>query len=273
MTAAGPDGDPSRARAERTDDLSLVGRTALVTGSGRNIGRATVLELARHGADVVVNTRSNRAEAEAVAAEAEALGVRAAVFVGDITDPETVRSLAAEARAAFGRVDIYVSNAARRLSKGFHETTDEDWHRHLNMQLTTSWYLAKAFVPGMEEAGWGRIIHIGGPDGWYGGHRRFPHAAAKGGLRTLTKGLATELGSKGITVNDVVPGFVETARDPVTHPHINPEYTASKIKDIPIGRQVSTDEVAWACAWLCSRRSGGITGAAIHVDGGERMLG
>ena len=127
-------------------------------------------------------------------------------------------------------MDIYVSNAARRLHKTFFDTTNEDWHFFLNQQLTASWYLAKAFVPGMIDAGWGRIIHINGPDGYSGGWTRIPHSTAKGALRTLTKSLAAGLGEYGITVNDVNPGFMDTVRDYETHPGVTPEYSAQRAR-------------------------------------------
>ena len=177
-----------------TDEFGIAGKTLLVTGSGRNLGKAIVLEFAARGANVVVNSRSNAAEAQQVAAEAEALGGKAIVVLGDAAEKSTVLELKARAEEAFGQVDIYVSNAARRLHKDFWETTDEDWHRYLNQQLTASWYLAKAFAPGMRERGWGRILHMNGPDGWSGGPTRLPHSTAKGGLRTFTKSLARSLG-------------------------------------------------------------------------------
>ena len=138
-----------------TDEFGIAGKTLLVTGSGRNLGKAIVLEFAARGANVVVNSRSNADEAQQVAAEAEALGGKAIVVLGDAAEKSTVLELKARAEEAFGQVDIYVSNAARRLHKDFWETTDEDWHRYLNQQLTASWYLAKAFAPGMRERGWG----------------------------------------------------------------------------------------------------------------------
>ena len=253
-------------------DLLFDGKTVLVTGSGRNIGRAIAVEFGRRGANVIVNSRSNWAEAESIAREIEAFGSKSLVVLGDVSDPEVVSSIASRAIDTFGRVDIYVSNAARRLHKDFFETTDEDWHRHLNMQLTASWYLAKAFVPGMKEAGWGRIVHVNGPDGWSGGVHRIPHSTAKGGLRTLTKGLAYELGPYGITVNDVVPGFTDTIRDPVTHPN-HLETRDAKISETPIRRQIYPEELAWACIVLCAERSAAITGTALHVNGGKHMIG
>jgi NAD(P)-dependent dehydrogenase (short-subunit alcohol dehydrogenase family) len=255
------------------DDFGLTGKTALVTGSGRNIGRAIVLELAARGANVIVNTKSNEAEANGVAREAERLGVRSLVVMGDASDLATVDRMRARAQEVFGGVDIYVSNAARRLYKDFFETTNDDWHYHLNQQLTASWYLAKAFAPGMRDRGWGRVVHINGEDGWLGGRSRIPHSTAKAGLRTLTKSLAKALGQYGITVNDVSPGFMETIRDPETHPELTPERTEEIIRRIPIRREPTPEELAWACGFLSSKRSAAITGAVIHVDGGFFALG
>lgn len=255
-------------------DLDFTGRTILVTGSGRNIGRAIIVEFAARGANVVVNARSNRAEAEDVADEARALGAEALVVIGEAADPIVVATMKAEAEARFGRVDISVSNAARRPFKDFWETTDDDWHHYLNQQLSASWYLAKAFAPGMRDAGFGRIIHINGPDGYAGGWTRVPHSTAKGGLRALTKSLARGLGAHGITVNDINPGYTETVRDPETHPFLIGEVNrAETVARIPIGRGTDPRELAFACAFLCSVPAGCITGSCLHVDGGMSMLG
>jgi NAD(P)-dependent dehydrogenase (short-subunit alcohol dehydrogenase family) len=256
-----------------SDDFGITGKTALVTGSGRNIGRAIVLELAGHGANVIVNARSNTAEAEAVAKEAEDLGVRSLVVMGEADDKATVERMRTQADKTFGGVDIYVSNAARRLYKDFFTITDEDWDYYLNQQLTASWYLAKAFVPGMRDRGWGRVVHINGEDGWLGGYSRIPHSVGKGGLRTLTKSLASGLGQYGITVNDVSPGFIETIRDMETHPEVTQERTREFLPAIPIRRQPTPEELAWACVFLCSTRSAAITGTVIHVNGGQWMFG
>jgi 3-oxoacyl-[acyl-carrier protein] reductase len=256
-----------------TDDFGIAGKTALVTGSGRNIGRAIVLELASHGANVIVNARSNKGEADAVAKEAEDLGVRALVVMGEADDKAAVERMRTKSEETFSGVDIYVSNAARRLYKDFFTITDEDWDYYLDQQLTASWHLAKAFVPGMRDRGWGRVIHINGEDGWLGGYSRIPHSVGKGGLRTLTKSLASGLGQYGITVNDVSPGFIETVRDMETHPEVTPERTAEFLPVIPIRRQPTPEELAWACVFLCSTRSAAITGVVIHVNCGEWMFG
>src|SRR5918995_478194 len=155
-------------------DLDFTGKTILVTGSGRNIGRAIVLEFAARGANVIINARTNEQEARGVEKEAQALGAKTLVVMGTAGEVKTVEEMKRRAEETFGRVDIYVSNAARRLHKTFFETSNEDWHFFLNQQLSASWYLAKAFVPGMVEARWGRIIHINGPDGYSGGWDGIP---------------------------------------------------------------------------------------------------
>lgn len=250
------------------DEFGLAGKTLLVTGSGRNLGKAIVLEFAARGANVIVNARSNKAEADEVAAQANELGGKSIVVMGEAADREVVQEMKRRAEEAFGGVDMYVSNAARRLHRDFWNTTDEDWHRYLNQQLTASWYLAKAFVPRMRERSWGRIVHMNGPDGWEGGWTRIPHSTAKGGLRTLTKSLAAGLGEYGITVNDIDPGVANTIRDPETHPGVTAERSAQIASTIPIRRQPEPAEVAWACAFLCAERSAAITGIALRVDGG-----
>jgi NAD(P)-dependent dehydrogenase (short-subunit alcohol dehydrogenase family) len=256
------------------NDLDFAGKTILVTGSGRNIGRVIILEFARRGANVIINARTNVEAAQAVENEARALGAKTLVVMGAAGELTTVEEMKRRATDRFGHVDIYVSNAARRLHKSFFETTNEDWHFFLNQQLTASWYLAKAFVPGMIAARWGRIVHINGADGYTGGWMRVPHATAKGALRSFTKSLAAGLAEHGITVNDVVPGFMDTVRDEQTHPGLSPDQSAQLAsRRIPIRRQPRMDELSFAVAFLCSPRAGAITGSAIHVDGGARMLG
>ena len=257
-----------------TDPFELSGHTAVITGSGRNIGRCIAVELAGAGVNIVLNGRSNTDELESVRAEVETAGSKAIIVLGDAAEKSTAERLRDEAERAFGHADIVVSNAAKRLHKDFFDTTDEDWHRHLNQQLTGSWYLAKAFVPGMCDGGWGRIIHVNGPDGWNGGPTRIPHSTAKGGLRTLTKSLAAGLGQYGITVNDIIPGFTATIRDFTTHPDwADPNFVVERAKRVPIGRMTTPEELAWAALFLCSQRSGAINGTALHVDGGGYRIG
>ncbi|MEV7630636.1 SDR family oxidoreductase [Actinoplanes sp. NPDC089786] len=254
-------------------DLDFTGKTVLVTGSGRNIGRAVILEFAARGANVVINARdtdTDRAEAEEVRSEAEKHGVGALVVLGDAADRDTVARFKEASEQHFGRVDIYVSNAMHRMYReSFFDTTDEDWHYYLNQQLTASWYLAKAFVPAMRDAGWGRIIHMNGPNAWTGSWAAAPISSGKAGLHALTKSLASGLGQYGITVNDVNPGFVDVTRDSGLDDSTAMRRAATE--QMAIKRVILPDEVAWTCAVLSSERSGAITGTVINIDGGRAV--
>ena len=251
-----------------TEDLDLSGRTALVTGSGRNIGRACVLEFARAGANVVVNTRSNADEANAVVEEARALGAKAVAALGDVGKPADVDAIVRTAREAFGSVDIYVSNAAVRKRQSLLEISDEDWDAILTSNLSASFYLARRIVPDMIEKKWGRIMHIAGHDGFRGSLNRAHNVTAKLGMHGLSKAMAKELGPHGITVNTVVAGSFNTTRDPVHYP----DWTAEgRAKSNPLGRIGDPSELAWLCLFLSSPRSGYMTGQAFHINGGENM--
>jgi NAD(P)-dependent dehydrogenase (short-subunit alcohol dehydrogenase family) len=263
-------------------ERELEGKTALVTGSGRNIGRATVLELAAKGANVVINTRSNVDEAKAVADEAKALDVGTLTVVGDISDPSTVEELQEQADAAFGGIDVLVSNAALRPAQSFFDMPPEDFVNILNVQLVSAFRLARAFAPGMAERHWGRIIHITGPDAFVGLADRAHNVTAKGGLRALTKALAIELGPHGITVNDVAPGAIHVEQREATHPVVGAAQSRpSSVVDgddritrrIPVRRWGTAEDVAYACGFLASPRAGFFTGTVLCCFGGQWMPG
>lgn len=258
-----------RARAGRegserlTPERDLEGKTALVTGSGRNLGRAILLEFAARGANVVINARSNRAEAEAVAGEARALGADALVALGDVGDGDAVRSIVGEALGRFPSIDISVSNVATRPHQDVLDVSPEEWRRALATNLDASFHLAQAVAPSMIERGWGRIIHIGGGFGVAPG--RVHTLVGKAGLLGLTRTLAADLGRYGITANLVAPAAVDVSGERGGAP------PASGPDAVPAGRWGTPADVAWACAFLASERSGFITGQTLYVNGGRMM--
>ena len=242
----------------------LEGRVALVTGSGRNIGRAIILKLAAEGANVVVNARSNREEAESVAAEAAALGVESLVAVADVADEPQVGGMFAAAIERFGKVDILVSNAAIRPHKPFLELTLEDYERVRGVVLDGAFYCARAAIPSMKRNGSGRIVFLTGDGAWNGSAQRSHVSAAKMGVVGLARGLASEFAPDNIRVNVVSPGRIDTSRDLAWYPQQNMADTS----EIPLGRLGAVDDIAAACVFLVTDACGFITGQTIHVNGG-----
>ena len=242
----------------------LEGKVALVTGSGRNIGRATVLQLAREGANVVVNARSNQAEADAVVREAQALGVKALTVIADMARKDQVDAMAAKALSEFGRVDILINNAAIRPHKPFAEVSVEDWEAVRGVVLDGAFYLTRALIEPMVENRYGRILFFTGEGAFTGGSGRAHVSAAKMGLVGFARALASEFAQHNIRVNVVSPGRIDTRRD-------NPEWyqgRAPNAAGIPLGRQGKVDEIAATCLFLVSDDGGFITGQTIHVNGG-----
>ena len=241
---------------------SLQGKVALVTGSGRNIGRATVLELARLGADVVVNARSNRDEAESVAAEARDLGVRAIVRIADVGNEHQAFGLVGSATSEFGRVDILVNNAGMRQSKPFTELTIEDWRAVNAVNMDAPFCTSKAVARGMIDRGWGRIINISGLNAFKGRVEWAHVCAGKMGALGLTRALAVELAPYGIRVNHIVPGAFDTTRVE------GQAMPAAETSGIPAGRLGLPEEIGKTVAFLASDAADYITGQTIHVNGG-----
>jgi NAD(P)-dependent dehydrogenase (short-subunit alcohol dehydrogenase family) len=242
----------------------LEGKVALVTGSGRNIGRATVLKLAGEGADVVVNARSNQAEAEAVAAEARQLGVKAMAVLADVSNKEQVDSMVNMAMSEFGKVDILINNAAIRPHKPFTELTLEDWEYVRGVVLDGGFYATRAVINSMVDHNYGRILFFTGDGAFRGGAGRSHVSAAKMGLVGFARGLASEFAGQNIRVNVVSPGSIDTSR-------ANPEWYAGRPPNtdgIPMGRQGMVDEIAATCLFLVSDDGGFITGQTLHVNGG-----
>jgi 3-oxoacyl-[acyl-carrier protein] reductase len=242
----------------------LDGKVALVTGSGRNIGRATVLKLAAEGAHVVVNSRTNQAEAEAVAREAQGFGVKALSILADVSQKEQVDRMVARALSEFGRIDILINNAAIRPHKPFTELTVQDWEAVRGVILDGALYCTLAVIKSMVANRYGRILFFTGEGAFTGGSGRAHVSAAKMGLVGLARSLASEFAAYNIRVNVVSPGSIDTTR-------AHPEWYQGRVPNaagIPLGRQGTVEEIAATCLFLVTDDSGFITGQTIHANGG-----
>ena len=247
--------------------MSLEGKVALVTGAGRNIGRATVLELAARGADVIVNVRSNREEAEAVAKEAEALGVKALPVLADVGDQGQVNAMVQQTLGQFGKIDILINNAGLRQRAPILEMTLEQWRSVMAVNLDGPFFTCQAIIPSMKANGWGRIINVSGLQAFKGRAEWAHVSAAKMGALGLTRALSAELAEHGILVNHIVPGAYDTtpAHEMSTQATRTSEQRGA---GIPVGRLGYPEELAKACAFLASDDASFITGQTIHVNGG-----
>lgn len=251
--------------------MTFSGRTALVTGSGRNIGRAIALAFATAGINLAVNVRQNTAQGEAVAKEARAFGVEAAVITGDIADPSEDARMVAEIESALGPVDYLVDCASPRQRLSFLEISVEDWQAVLGSTLSSTFYLSRLVLPGMAERNFGRIIAIGGAVTTVA-VPRFAHVvAAKHGLAGLVKAIAVEFGASGVTANVVSPGWTDTPRDAAEYP-VWPPPREQLAAMLSIPRLGQPDEIATACLFLASDEAGYITGQDLQVNGGLRAV-
>jgi 3-oxoacyl-[acyl-carrier protein] reductase len=241
------------------------GRAALITGAGRNIGRACVLGLAEDGFNVAINGSSDRAACEKVAKEAEKLGAKAIVIMGDVGKPDECKRIAGETIKAFGAVDALLNNAALRPNKPFLEMSDADWQRVIDVDMNAAIWLARACLPGMVQKGWGRIVNFAGMNAIHGHAGRTPVSVAKHGVWGLTKALAMEFGPKGITTNTISPGPI--APD-IEQKNASAQARAQSIARVPLGRMGKPVEVAAAARLLVSDAGAYINGQMIQVNGG-----
>jgi 3-oxoacyl-[acyl-carrier protein] reductase len=244
----------------------LSGKAAIVTGAGRNIGRAIALALADGGASILVNARSNRAEADAVAREIEALGVKALVHIGDVADPAAVQAMADAAVKDFGRIDFLVNNAALRREKPFAEMDYAEWRKILDVTLDGAFHCTKACLPALKKSGAGTIVNIGGLSAHTGARNRAHVVTAKAGIIGFTRALAHDLADDGITVNCVVPGLIGTPR-----PKDKPEPAHHLTHQTITGERGGPQDVAAAVRFLCGPGARYITGQAIHTNGGAYL--
>ncbi|MDA0652040.1 MAG: SDR family oxidoreductase [Proteobacteria bacterium] len=247
--------------------MSETRRTAFITGSGRNIGRAVALALAADGLNVIINGSSRRELCEPVADEARALGVEAAIIMGDIGNRDDVARMTATALEQFGTVDVMVNNAAIRPRKPFLEMTDADWDLVFDTNLKSHVRLNQAFLPGMIDQGWGRIIGFTGMNAIKGHAGRAHGSAVKHAVWGLVKSLAAEFGSKGVTVNAISPGPILGDRDSQEKAN----QIADDLKYIPIGRLGAPAEVAAVASMLVSDSGAFVNGQMIQVNGGAAM--
>lgn len=242
-------------------DKALAGKTAFVSGSGRNIGRAIAVRLAGQGCNVVVNGSSNEDDCRETARRVEAEGASALVVMGDVGKRADVDTMTKAALDRFGTVDILVNNAARRPHKPFLDMTDDDWHGVVDTALSSVFYTSRAFLPGMVDAGWGRIVNFAGMKAIKGYFEGAPISAAKHGVWGLTKALSQEFAPKGITANVVSPGQIRDETATTDDPN--------RAVLIPAGFMGQPDDIAATVAFLASPDARFISGQMIAVNGGQ----
>ena len=244
--------------------FDLNGKSALVTGASGGIGGEIAKALHAAGAKVALS--GTRVEPlQALAAE---LGERAFVCPANLSDPASVEALPKAAVEAMGTVDILVNNAGITRDNLFMRMSDEEWASVIDVNLTASFRLMRGVLRGMMKARWGRIVNITSVVGQTGNPGQGNYAAAKAGLVGMSKSLAYEVASRGITVNCVAPGFIATAMTD----KLNDEQKAKILTQIPAGRMGTPEEIAAAVLYLASPEAGYVTGATLHVNGGMAMV-
>jgi 3-oxoacyl-[acyl-carrier protein] reductase len=248
----------------------LVGKTAIVTGASRGVGRATALRLAEAGANVVVNYLSAEEKAENVVVLCKEKGVDAIAVQGDVSEWQAAHNLANKAIEKFGKIDLLVLNAGIWEGSPIEEMSEETWNKVLNTNLKAAWAMSKACVPSMKKQSSGAIVLVSSTAGQRGEANYSNYAASKGGVQSFTKALASELCPK-IRVNCVAPGWIETA---MVRPVFEDEaYKQSVIDSIPLQRMATPDDVAVSICFLLSDWSRHITGEILNINGGAVLCG
>ncbi len=248
----------------------FAGKTAIITGASRGVGRATALRLAEAGADVVINYLSREDAANEVVLECKAKGVEAIAVQGDVSQWADAHNLANKTIEKFGKIDLLVLNAGIWEGSPIEEMSEETWNKVLNTNLKAAWAMSKACVPSMKKQANGSIVLVSSTAGQRGEANFSNYAASKGGQISFTKALASELCPK-IRVNAVAPGWIETA---MVRPVFEDEnYKASVLKSIPLNRMAATDDVALSICFLLSDWARHITGEILNVNGGAVLCG
>lgn len=250
-------------------DKDFAGKTAVISASGRNLGKEMALIMGRRGANLVLNALSDQAELDGAVKEVRETGAEAIGVLADVSTEEGVARLAGAALARFGKVDILISNAGIRPTSNFLDITYEQWRKVLAVKLESAFLLSKAFLPGMVNSGYGRVIAISGVDAWWGKADK-PHlTSANMGLVGLIHSMAVHFAPKGITANVVVPGGFNTIRKHAKQWFPDWEKNREKVRQrIPMGRFGEPAELAEVAVFIASEKASYLTGQTIHVNGG-----
>ncbi len=246
---------------------SLVGKTALVTGASRGIGRAIAFALARAGANVAVSCNTAGKLAEEVRDEIRKLGRKAEAYAHNVADLPEVEKLHEEIVRDFGQVDIIVNNAGITRDKSFRKMTKEMWDTVMKVDLDGVFLVTKQFIDAMADRGWGRVINISSVIGEVGNFGQSNYAAAKAAVIGFTKALAREYARKGVTVNAIAPGFIKTEMTEA----VPPAALDSIVQVTPVGRLGTPEEVAAGVVYLASDAAAFITGHVLDINGGYAM--
>lgn len=246
-------------------DMGLGGKVVLITGAGRNIGRATALQFAAEAARLVLCTRQSKAQLEETAAACREKGAGVTTCLCDVSDERQVAAMIDLAQRTYGAVDVLVNNATHRVEGSFLDQSSTDWRATMAVNLDGPYYTSRAVLPGMVERGWGRIINYSGHSAFTGGGAL--KAAAKLGIVGFTRGLAREFGGHGITVNAISPGTIEVERDAGLEREA--DLAGSVDSRVPIPRFGRPDEVAALVVYIASRHADYITGQCFQINGGD----
>jgi len=240
-------------------------KVALVTGASRGIGKAIALELGQH--NIVLGTATSEAGAEKISAYLAEAGISGKGYCLDVSSEESIEAMSKQIQEEFGSVAILVNNAGITRDNILMRMKAEEWDQVINTNLSSIFRMTKAIVRGMTKARWGRIISISSVVGSSGNIGQSNYAAAKAGLEGFSRALAMEIGSRGITVNTVAPGFIDTD---MTR-ELSEEQTQALLGKIPLGRYGMPEEIAAVVAFLASDQAGYISGETVHVNGGMYM--
>ena len=250
-----------------TNLFDLTGKTALVTGGNGGIGLGIARGLAQAGARVAIIARNTEKSHAAAKAVAEETGVVPLVLTADVSSPEQVAAVVDEARNGLGRIDILFNNAGISIRKLPQDLTPDEWHKVMDVNLTSAFLMSKAVYPHLKQIGGGKIINIGSMTSYFGASYASPYATSKGGIVQLSKSLALAWAADNIQVNAILPGWFETELTDGARVQV-PGLYERVLARIPAGRWARPEDIAGTAIWLASPASGYVTGAAIPVDGG-----